>query len=104
MIEDDLRRAFDRKAVPRNLESRVLSRVRQEQRSAHAASIVRRRSLKRLAAAAAIALMAIGGARYYEHQRNVAEARRIESEIRLAMQLTNEALATVQVTLRETAR
>ena len=103
-LEDDLRRSFSRKAAPPHLEIRVRSRVQREQSTAHRAPIGGGRPLKWLAAAAAITVMAAGGARYYEHQRNVAEARRIEAEIRLAMHVTNEALATVQGRLRESAR
>ena len=102
-LEDDLRRTFARTAAPAEFENRVLARVQRETRQAPSAQRrVRRRSLKYLAAAATIAAAVAGGARYYEHRQNVAEAQRIESDIRLAMHVTGEALARVQVKLQQT--
>ena len=99
-LEDDLRQVFRRRAAPTDLENRVLARIQRERReTTRALSGVRRRSLKWLAAAAALSVMAAGSIKYYEHQQNLAEARRIEGEIRLAMHVTSEALATVQARL-----
>jgi hypothetical protein len=101
-LEDDLRRAFERRPAPAEFENRVFARIQRETLPAlRAPSGVRRRTLKWLAAAATI-VAAAGGARLYEHRHNVAEARRIESEIGLAMHLTSEALARVQVKLQQT--
>lgn len=104
-LEDDLRRTFRRKAAPVDLETRVLARIQHEARQSLIESPgVRGRSLKWLAAAATIAAAVVGGTQYYEHRQHVAEARRIEGEIRLAMHVTSEALATVQVKLQQTTR
>ena len=104
-LEDDLRQVFRRRAAPVDLESRVLARIQRERReTTRALPGFRARSLKWLAAAAALLVMAAGGNKYYEHQQNVAEARRIEGEIRLAMHVTSEALATVQARLSASTR
>ena len=101
-LENDLRRAFGRKAAPAELESRVLARIQPETRQAPGTQRRRRpRSLESLAAAAAIAAAVAGGAQYYEYRHNVAEAQRIESDIRLAMHVTGEALARVQAKLQQ---
>jgi IMP dehydrogenase/GMP reductase len=49
-----------------------------------------------LAAAAAVALLATGGTRYYMHQQMLAEAERVEADVRLALQITREKLELVQ--------
>ena len=104
-LDDDLRQVFRRRAAPVDLESRVLARIQRERReSTRALPGLRGGSLKWLAAAAALSVMAAGGIKYYEHQQNVAEARRIEDEIRLAMHVTSEALATVQARLSTSTR
>ena len=102
-LEDDLRRAFVRRPAPAELENRVFARIQHETHQAPSAPPgVRRRGLKWLAAAATIAAAAAGGARYYEHRQSVAEAQRIEGDIRLALHVTSEALARVQFKLQQT--
>lgn len=104
-LEDDLRQVFRRRAAPVDLESRVLARIQRERRdTTRVLPGLRARSLKWLAAAAALTVMAAGGIKYSEHQRNVAEARRIEGEIRLAVHVTSEALAKVQARLSASTR
>jgi hypothetical protein len=49
-----------------------------------------------LAAAAAFAVVATGGARYYVQQQTAAEAERLKQEIGIALQITSEKLALVQ--------
>jgi hypothetical protein len=100
-LEDDLRRAFERRPAPAEFEHRVSARLQRETPATSAPSGSRRRALKWLAAAATIAAVA-GGARVYEHRQNVAEARRIESDIRLALHVTSEALTRVQIKLQQT--
>jgi hypothetical protein len=64
--------------------------------SANTETLRRGRARRWLAAAAASALLATGGARYYMHQQMLAEAERVEAEVRLALQITSEKLALVQ--------
>jgi hypothetical protein len=92
-IEDDLKRALRRQPAPPDFADRVLARI-----DPQAASAAGRRSHVRqwLAAAAAAALVATGAARYYTYQQSVAEAERINQDIRLALQITSEKLALVQ--------
>ena len=100
-LEDDLRRTFVRKAAPAEFENRVLTRIQRETHQAPGAQRVRRGSLKWLAAAATITAAVAGGARYHEHRQEIAEAQRIENDIRVAMHVTSEALARVQVKLQQ---
>ena len=92
-LEHDLQRALRRQAAPPDFADRVLARI-----DPQAASTASRRSHVRqwLAAAAAAALVATGAARYYTYQQSVAEAERINQDIRLALQITSEKLALVQ--------
>ena len=92
-IEHELQRALRRKSAPPDFADRVLARI-----DPPAASAASRRSPVRqwLAAAAAAALVATGAARYYTHQQTVAEAERVNQEIRIALQITSEKLAHVQ--------
>ena len=112
-LEDDLRRALKRKDAPPDFANRVIARVESaspnpaEARTGRGGRVLtfRHAPITRwLAAAAMLTLVVGGGARYYEYQQNVAEARRIEAEIRLAMQITSEALATVQARLQESTK
>ena len=92
-IEHDLQRALRRQPAPPDFADRVLARI-----DPPAASAASRRSPVRqwLAAAAAAALVATGAAQYYAHQQTVAEAERVNQEIRIALQITSEKLAHVQ--------
>ena len=115
-LEDDLRRALQRTDPPLDFANRVIAEV---ERSTPKGKVngfpspkqggggpVSRRfpALQWLAAAATLALSVAGGVRYYEYRQNVAEAKRVEAEIRLAMQITSEALSRVQVRLQDAAR
>ena len=121
-IEQDLQRALRRKPGPDDLADRALARVAAGEQptsarspspaSARSASAGSRRSSsissiatsgggrhsagRWLAAAAAIVLVATGGARYYADRQAAAEAERVKEEIRLALQITSETLAHVQ--------
>ena len=92
-IEHDLKRALRRQPAPPDFADRVLARI-----DPQAASAVSRRSPVRqwLVAAAAAALVATGAARYYAYQQTVAEAERVQQDVRLALQITSEKLALVQ--------
>jgi hypothetical protein len=90
-IEQELQSALRRQQPSPDFTGRVLARID----APHAAPAPSR--LRRwLAAAAALALLASGGARYYAHQQSVAEAERVTQDIRLALQITSEKLAQVQ--------
>jgi hypothetical protein len=92
-IEHELQNAMRRKQPSPDFTGRVLARLDPP----HAAPAAAPSRLRRwLAAAAAVALLASGGARYYSHQQSVAEADRVNQEIRLALQITSEKLALVQ--------
>jgi len=56
-------------------------------------------ALRWLAAAAALTLVVGGSVRYYAYQQSVAEAERVKAEIRLALQITSEKIAMVQLRL-----
>ena len=112
-LEHDLRRALERTDPPLDFTHRVLAEVQRESTRTRGsgdqlAPPKRRADFGRaggwLAAAATVAIMAAGGARYYNYQQQVAEAKRIEAEVMLAMQITSEALARVQVVLQDTNR
>ena len=105
-LEDDLRRALKRTDPPSDFAGRVIARVEREAaRPPRGGSLVASTPVKHwLAAAAMLALVSWGGARYYDYQQSLAEARRVEAEIHLAMQITSEAIARVQEKVREHSR
>ena len=87
-LDHDLRRTFRRTPAPDHLADRVLARIAQGDVSGantgRPTSIGSARMPVRrwLAAAAAVTLMAAGGARYYLYQQTVAEAERVQADIR----------------------
>jgi hypothetical protein len=106
-LEHDLRRAFRRKPAPPDLADCVLARL--QHRDVHPAAFTPRPASPRLpvrwlATAAAIGMVAIGGARYYTYQQTVAEAERVQNEVRLALQIAGDKLALVQRKLQESHR
>lgn len=92
-IEHELQRSLRRKPAPPDFADRVLSRI-DPKPAASTAGPSRIRHW--LAAAAAVVLLATGAARYYAYQQTVAEAERVNQDIRLALQITSEKLALVQ--------
>jgi hypothetical protein len=101
-LEHDLRDAFRRKQAPADLADRVLARINEEpapSRQAGPASS----GVRRWLATAAVFAIAAGAGQYYEHQRQVAEAARVQQELRIAMQITSETLARVQSKLSQPA-
>lgn len=94
-VEHDLRRAFRRKTAPPEFADRVRARIEQRDRSVGDTVRIFGRvpALRWLGAAAAVTLIAAGGARYYVHDQTIAEAERVRAEIRLALQITSEKLS-----------
>ena len=103
-LEDDLRRALKRTDPPLDFANRVIAQVQREQTTGGGGAVVKRPVMQWLAAAATVAIVAAGGARYYEYQQNLTEAKRVEAEVMLAMQVTSEALARVQMALQESSK
>lgn len=108
-LDHDLRRAFHRKPAPPELAGKVLARIAEDppspQRGFGAASEPARAGVVGwLAAAAALTLIAAGGARYYAYQQTVAEAERVQAEISIALQITGEKLALVQRKVQDSQR
>lgn len=115
-IDHELRDALRRREAPRDLAERVLDLARRSSERAEAARIHETPVLaprpgsawsrllhgfgaqgvpRWLAAAAVLAIAAGGAGQYYEQQR-AAEAARVREELRIALQITNDALAHVQ--------
>ncbi|MQA28466.1 MAG: hypothetical protein GEU82_01325 [Luteitalea sp.] len=115
-LDHDLRRAFTRKPAPPGLAGRVLARLEPRvivpAATASLSPSPDRRAVRWLGAAAAIAVVAIGGERYYRQQETVAEAARVQQaaaarvqhDVRLALQIAGEKLAVVQRRLQEPNR
>lgn len=107
-FEHNLRAAFRRKPAPPDLADRVLARLQHS--DVEPAAIMpptappRLPAVRWLATAAAIGVVAIGGARYYTYQQTVAEAERVQNEVRLALQIAGDKLALVQRKLQESHR
>jgi hypothetical protein len=104
-LEDDLRRALRRKPAPPDLVDRVRGAIeRNEVAVASMPPSNAWRAFPWLAVAAVITLMAARGTRYYGDQQQVAAAHRVQSDIRIALQITNEKLGLVQRKVHDTFR
>lgn|SRR5262249_24559942 len=103
-FEDELRRAFRRQPAPPDFADRVLARLEQRHVLPAGAVWAPVPAVRWLAAAAASTLVVIGGAQYYVHRQHVAEAERVQQEIRLALQIAGEKLALVQRKLQHPTR
>jgi hypothetical protein len=105
-LESDLRAAFKRKPAPPDFAVHVLARL--EHRDVAPVNVVarsaRRLPVRWLAAAAAVVLLAIGGADYYIRQQTIAEAERVKKDAMLALHIAGEKLALVQRKLQEPHR
>jgi hypothetical protein len=103
-LDDDLRRALKRQPPPSDFADRVLARIARGDAEGGRLKGARGRegspALRWLAAAAALALGLAGAVRYSAYQQTVAEAERVKAEIRLALQITSEKIAMVQVRLK----
>jgi predicted nucleic acid-binding Zn ribbon protein len=99
-LKHHLRDAFRRTQAPADLADRVLARINDKpSRQAGPASS----DVRRWLAAAAVLAIAVGAGHYYEQQRQAAEAARLQEELRIALQITNETLARVQRKLSQPA-
>ena len=102
-MDRELHDAVQRKQAPDDLADRVLARINsgatQPARAGAGSSPV----LRWLAAAAVLAIAAGGADHYYTQQQQAAEAARVKEELRIALQITNEALAVVQSKLTQPA-
>ena len=105
-LESDLRTAFKRKPAPPDFAVHVLARLehRDVSPAGNASRSPHRPVFRWLATAAAMVLLAIGGADYYIRQQTAAEAERVKKEAMLAMQIAGEKLALVQRKLQESHR
>ena len=101
-MDRELHDALQRKQAPDDLADRVLARINsgatQPTRAGAGSSPV----LRWLAAAAVLAVT-VGGAERYYTQQQAAEAARVQEELRVALQITNETLAVVQSKLSQPA-
>ena len=102
-LEQDLRNAFRRKQAPADLADRVLARINEDPAPSRQAGPASSR-VRRWLAAAAVLVVAAGAGQYYEHQRRAAETARVQQELRIALQITNETLARVQSKLSRPAQ
>jgi hypothetical protein len=102
-LDHELRHAFRRKPPPSDLTDRVMAQLEERNAGPPTRSSAWPLASRWLAAAAAIMLTA-GGAQYYSHRQAVAEAERVQSDVRLALQITSEKLALLQRRLQEPHR
>jgi hypothetical protein len=93
-LDDELRGALKRQPPSPDFTDRVLARIARDDVEGG-----RSAALRWLAAAAALTLVVAGSMRYYAYQQSVAEAERVKAEIRLALQITSEKIAMVQLRL-----
>ena len=102
-IDHELRDALRRKEAPANLADRVLQRIHETPARRPTAASSRfaqafgvQGGMRRWLAAAAVLAIAAGGAERYYTQR-------VQKEIRIALQITNDTLAHLQSKLSEPA-
>jgi hypothetical protein len=109
-LDDELRRALKRQPPSPDFADRVLARIARGDveggrgkgeggRGTAEGGKPARPALRWLAAAAALILVVGGSVGYYAHQQSAAEAERVKAEIRLALQITSEKIAMVQLRL-----
>ena len=111
-MDNELRNALRRKQAPADLADRVLARINEQQAPARPAGQVSSdrlrqgygtQGMRRWLAAAAVLAVAAGGAERYYTQQQAAEAARVQEELRIALQITNDTLAVVQSKLSQPA-
>jgi hypothetical protein len=99
-MDNELREALRRKQAPDDLADRVLTRIRNGEAQTAPAQTIRSGAgshpAMRWLAAAAVLAVAVGGAERYYTQQQAAEAARVQEELRVALQITNDTLAIVQ--------
>jgi hypothetical protein len=102
-LDDDLRRALKRQPPSPDFADRVLARIARGDLEGGRGKGEGGRpgppALRWLATAAALTLVVAGSVEYYAYQQSVAEAERVKAEIRLALQITSEKIAMVQLRL-----
>jgi hypothetical protein len=102
-LDDDLRCALKRQPPSPDFADHVLARIARGDveggRGKGKGGSRRGLPLRWLAVAAAFALVVGGAVQYYAYQQSVAEAERVKAEIRLALQITSEKIAMVQLRL-----
>ena len=102
-LDDDLRCALKRQPPSPDFADRVLARIPRSELEGGRGTGEKEKpglaALRWLAAAAALTLVVGGSVRYYAYQQSVAEAERVKAEIRLALQITSEKIAMVQLRL-----
>ena len=104
-LEDDLRRALRPEPAPPDLVERVRAAIeRNDVVAARVPPSNAWRALPWLAAAAAITLMTARGTVNYGDRQQVVEARRVQSDIRIALQITNDKIELVQRKMHHTLR
>ena len=106
-MDHELRDALQRKQAPPDLADRVLARINngEAQRETHVIrSGAGSHPVLRWLAAAAVLAVTVGGAERYYTQQQAAEAARVKEELRIALRITNEALAVVQSKLTQPAQ
>jgi hypothetical protein len=104
-LEDDLRRTLRRNPAPPELLERVRAAIeRNDVVATRVPPSNAWRALPWLAAAAAITLMAARGTLYYGDRQQVTEARRVQSDIRIAFEITNDKIGLVQRKMHDTFR
>jgi len=96
-MDQELRDALQRKQAPPDLADRVLARINNGEAAPASNRGPGSNGVFRWLAAAAVLAITVGGAgRYYTQQQEAAEAARVQQELRVALQITNDTLAVVQ--------
>jgi hypothetical protein len=105
-LDDELRRALAREDAPPGFDARLMARMASAERmTASELTAPRRRESRRwIAAAAATVLIASGIGGYYQHRVRVTEAERVTRDVRIALEIASEKLATVQRHVRESSQ
>ena len=102
-VDQELRDALQRKQAPPDLADRVLARINNGEGATASNRGPGSHGVFRWLAAAAVLAIAVGGAERYHTQQQAAEAARVQEELRVALQITNETLAVVQSKLSQPA-
>ena len=112
-LDARLRDALARKEPPSDFHARVMARIGEAKTSeanthlgsgsSQPARPLYRVGQRWLAAAAAV-MIAVSGERYYHHRVMVMEAERATRDVRLALEIASEKLATVQRHIQESSQ
>lgn len=102
-MDQELRDALQRKQAPPDLADRVLARINNGEGATASNRGPGSHGVFRWLAAAAVLAIVAGGAERYYTQQQAAEAARVQKEIRIALQITNDTLVRVQSKLSQPA-